>query len=48
MFSLPSFISLRISIIAVSDEFGGSTVVFLVFTIYRHLYLLIVDVQSDM
>ena len=48
MISLSAFIGLCISVVAVSNEFGGSAVINLIIAIYRHLYLLVIDVQPYM
>ena len=46
--ALTTLISLCIGIIAVGDELGCLTVILLVGTFHRHLYLFIVDVQPYM
>ena len=48
MIALPALIGLRISVVAIGYEFGGSAIIDLIFTIYSHLYLLVIDVQPYM
>ena len=48
MLALPTLICLSIGIIAVCDEFGCGTIVFLVLTVDGDFDFLIVDMQPDM
>ena len=48
MISLSALIGLRISVVAIGYEFGGSAIIDLIFTIYSHLYLLVINVQPYM
>ena len=48
MITLAPFICLRIGIIALCDELGCTTIVFLIVAIDYDFYFLVVDVQPDM
>ena len=48
MITLPALIGLRISVVAVGNELGGSAIIDLFFAVYCHLYLLVIDVQPYM